>query len=745
MTMFKTAIGRRSFLKATATAGGLSLGFNLFAAPHTLAAGAKSAPSEWFEMNAILSIHPSGDIEVKVANPDFGQNLMTSFPMIAAEELEANWEDIRAVQAPYNTKKFGMQLSGGSWSVKNNWGGLRMAGATARHMLRSAAATAWGVPIEEVMTDNSVLSHASGKRATYGDMAAAAAMLPLPKEVPLKDKADFKVVGTSRKNLVGPGIVQGDAMFGIDVRQEGMLRATVLHAPAFGMTIDSYDASAAKKMPGIRDVFTIKLFPDDFVRGFSDVAAFREVIAIVGDSTWQVMKAKKAIKAKWKVQESYSYQSSDFFGNKSTVTVPKQLENSAEHEKAMQALIDGDMAQKRKDGDPSAAFANAAKVVERTYSAPFLAHNPMEPLNFFADVRKDSAKLIGPHQGAVLAHNTVAAHLGMDPSKVELVMTRMGGGFGRRLYLHFATEVALISQHVQRPVHLVYDREEDMTVGVYRPSYRIKLRAALDANNQLIGYHVRSAGVPEACSFPNRFPAGAVDNFLWEEGTVASNITVGAFRAPNSNFMATAEQCFLDEVAEAAGADPIDFRLQLLDRAAKNPVGENNDYDAERYAGVIKLAREKANWDQRGDRAMGVAAYFCHNSYCCNIVEIDMENGEPNVLNVTSALDCGIVVNHDGAINMAQGGIVDGIGNAMYGELTFVDGVPQKRNLDRYRIIRMPEAPNAIDVHFVPSQVDPTGLGEPPMPPAMPALANAIYSASGKRLYDQPYIKALKA
>jgi len=745
MTIFKTAIGRRSFLKASVSAGGLSLGFNLLAAPHTLAADATTAPSEWFEMNAVLSIHPSGAIEVRVANPEFGQGLMTSFPMIAAEELDANWEDIRAVQAPFNTKRFGMQISGGSWSVKNNWSGLRMAGATAKHMLRTAAANQWGVPIEEISTSNSVLSHASGKRASYGEMAAAAAMLPLPKEAALKDSANFNVVGTSRKNLKGPNIVKGDGMFGIDVRQPGMLRATVLHAPAFGMTIDSYDASAAKKMPGIHDIFTIRLYPDDYTRGFSDVGAFREVIAIVGDTTWQVMKAKKAIVATWKQQDAYAYKAADFGGNVSTVNVPKQLESSSDHTSAMQALIDGEMEQKRIDGDPNKAFANAAKVIERTYSAPFLAHNPMEPLNFYADVKSDSAKLMGPHQGSILIHSSVAAHLGMDPSKVEMVMTRMGGGFGRRLYLHFATEVALISQHVKRPVHLIYDREEDMTAGVYRPAYRIKMRAALDANNQLIAYHVRSAGVPEPCSFPNRFPAGAVDNFLWEDGAVPSNITVGAFRAPDSNFMATAEQCFLDEIAEAAGQDPIDFRLALLERAKTNPVGEKNDYDPARFAGVLTLAREKSGWDNRGSKAMGVAAYFCHNSYCANIIEVAMKNGEPDILNVTSALDCGIVVNHDGAVNMAQGGIVDGIGNAMFGEMTFVEGAPQKRNLDAYRIIRMLEAPNRIDVHFVPSKVDPTGLGEPPMPPAMPALANAIYSAAGVRLYDQPYVKALKA
>ncbi|HSG61733.1 MAG TPA: xanthine dehydrogenase family protein, partial [Pseudomonadales bacterium] len=364
----------------------------------------------------------------------------------------------------------------------------------------------------------------------------------------LKDKTDFKVIGSSRKNLVGPSIVQGDGLFGIDIRQEGMLRATVLHAPAFGMTLDTFDANDAKAMPGIKDIFAIKMYPDDYIRGFSDVAAFREVIAIVGDSTWQVLKAKKAVKATWKQQPAYRYKAKDFGGNINEVKVPSQLENSVDHEAAMQALIDGDMTQKRRDGNPENAFAKAAKVIERTYSAPFLAHNPLEPLNFYADVRSDSAKLMGPHQGSILIHQSVAAHLGMDPNQVEMIMTRMGGGFGRRLYLHFATEVALISQHVKRPVHLIYDREEDMTVGVYRPAYRIKMRAALDANNQLVAYHVRSAGVPEACSFPNRFPAGAVENFLWEEGVVASNITVGAFRAPHSNFMATAEQCFLDEI-----------------------------------------------------------------------------------------------------------------------------------------------------------------------------------------------------
>ncbi len=745
MEILKTSFGRRSFLKASAAGGGLALSFNLATAPNALAADAKSAPSEWFELNAVLSIQPSGAIQVRVQNPEFGQGLMTTFPMIAAEELEANWEDVTSVTAPYDQSRYKMQLSGGSWSTSMNYPGLRMAGATALHMLKTAAANAWNVPVEDVNAANSVLSHSGGKTATYGEMAAAAAILPVPEKVALKDKKDFSIIGTSRKNLTGSQVVKGDSLFGIDVREKDMLRAVVVHAPAFGLTVDSFDAESVKRMPGIHDVFTIKMYPDDLVRGFSDVAAFREVIAIVGDHTWQLMKAKKALKVNWKVEDSYSFTSSDFFGNQNKVTVPKGLEDTATHNAIMAAMVEtGEMETKRKDGDPMAAFANAAKVVEHTYHAPFLAHNTLEPMNFYADVKEDSAMLIGPHQGPMLIHNTVAAHIGLPAEKIDFKMTRMGGGFGRRLYPHWATEVSLISQRVKRPVHLIYTREDDMTVGVYRPSYTIKMRAALDANNKIIGYHVRSAGTPEACSFPNRFPAGAIDNYLWEESPNVSNITVGAFRAPNSNFMASAEQSFLDELAEAMGADPIQMRLDLLKRAQENPVGTDNDYDAVRYASVLELARDKSDWNNRGDKNMGVAAYFCHNSYCCNIVDIDMKNGLPVINSVTSALDCGQVVNYEGAINMAQGGIVDGVGISMFGEMTFVEGQPQHKNLDTYRMVRINESPRAIDVHFVKNEHGPTGLGEPPMPPTPPALANAMYKATGHRFRNQPFITDLE-
>jgi len=284
-----------------------------------------------------------------------------------------------------------------------------------------------------------------------------------------------------------------------------------------------------------------------------------------------------------------------------------------------------------------------------------------------------------------------------------------------------------------------------MTTGIYRPTYRVRLRAALDSDNRLVGYHVKGVGVPESPVFANRFPAGAVDHYLAESAAVDSNITTGAFRAPRSNFMAAAEQSFLDEVAEAMGKDPIDMRLELLERARTNPVGKDNEYDAERYAGILRLVREKSGWTPgTNGKARGVAAYFCHHSYAAHVIDLEITDGKPVINQVTSAIDCGIVVNEGAARNMIEGAVVDGIGNALFGEMTFVDGRPQKQNLDGYRIIRMSEAPKAIEIHFVKNQIDPTGLGEPPFAPTFAALANALYKATGKRLYSQPFMASLQ-
>jgi isoquinoline 1-oxidoreductase beta subunit len=320
-------------------------------------------------------------------------------------------------------------------------------------------------------------------------------------------------------------------------------------------------------------------------------------------------------------------------------------------------------------------------------------------------------------------------------------MTRMGGGVGRRAYSHYAVEAALISREVKAPVKLIYTREDDMTFGIYRPSYHATYKAALDENNNLTAFQVKAGGIPETPLFANRFPAGAVDNYLAEQWEINSNITVGAFRAPRSNFMAGVEQSFLDEVAEAAGKDPIDFRLGLLKRAKENPVGENNEYEADRYAGVLNLVREKSGWDNTPEGTQrGVSAYFCHNSYAAHVLDVVMDGDKPKVEQVVCAIDCGVVVNPDAASNMAEGAIVDGVGNAMYGALTFKDGSAEQTDFDTYRIIRHSEAPKSIEVHFVENEIDPTGLGEPPFPPVLGALANALYKATGTRHYQQPFI-----
>jgi isoquinoline 1-oxidoreductase beta subunit len=401
----------------------------------------------------------------------------------------------------------------------------------------------------------------------------------------------------------------------------------------------------------------------------------------------------------------------------------------------------------RKDGDPEAAFKRAAKVIERTYSAPFLAHNAMEPRNCFAHVTADKADIYGPIQAPEFIMQALSARLGLPKEKIQIRLARMGGGFGQRAYGHHLLEAAVISQKINAPVKLVYSREDDMTYGIYRPTYTVTYKAALDDKNNLIAYSVKAGGIPEGpLGFSqNRFPAGAVDNYLAEEWKIDSNITIGAFRAPRSNFLGGAEQSFMDEVAELAGKDPIDFRLELFDRAIKNPVGKDNDYDAERYAGVIKLVKEKSNWGPAKNGVhRGVAAYFCHNTYVAEVIDLTMKGDKPVIEKVVAAVDCGVVINPDAAANMGEGAIVDGIGNALYGELTFQDGVPQKSNFDTYRMIRHSEAPKAIEVHFVKNEKDPTGLGEPLFPPIFAALGNALYKATGKRYYEQPFGKQLQ-
>lgn len=748
MTKTKIASNRRSFLKNTLFAGGgIVIGFDWLAQQNLAIKDNLALPKEWFDFNSYLKIGDNGVVTILTPNPEFGQNVMTSMPMIVAEELDVNWKDVQVEMAMHDPIKFPNaafgQFTGGSRGIASKWDSLRKAGATARQMLREAAAQAWQVPVEEITTSNGVLMHAkSGKKATYGEMASAASKIPMPKDIKLKAVADFKIIGTSQKNVEGPKIVTGKPLFGLDYKVDGMLIAMIVHPPAFGMKLKSFNGASVKGMAGIKDVFSFKTYNEGYEKAAFDVNAFPELVAIVGNSTWEVMNAKKALKAEWEPFATYTEKVLGFGGNKSEAKVPGGLENSSDYLAKMEEFASKPGKVVRKDGDPEAAFKNAAKVIERSYSAPHLAHNCMEPMNFFADVKGDKVKVAGPLQAPGLIEPTLSARLGIPAENIEIEMTRMGGGFGRRAYSHYLVEAAIISQQVKAPVKLMYTREDDMSNGVYRPAYYATYRAALDKNNNLLAFHVKAGGIPETPLHANRFPAGAIDNYLAEEWAIESNVTIGAFRAPRSNFMAAAEQSFLDELAEAMKKDPIEMRLELLQRAKTNPVGKNNDYDAARYAGVLELVRDKSGWANKPKSKVhrGVAAYFCHASYAAHVLELTVEDGKPVVQKVTSAIDCGIVVNPDAAANMTEGAVIDGIGNALFGEMPFKNGVPEKSNFHNYRMIRMSEAPKTIDVHFVKNEINPTGMGEPPFPPVFAAVANALYKATGKRVYHQPFL-----
>lgn len=746
MTLVKTTIDRRSFLKVSALAGGgMMLSFNWLAGCKPTTEEALAMPAEWFELNNYIKIGDNGVVTLMSPNPEFGSNVKTSMPMILADELDVDWKNVIVEQADFFPERFERQFTGGSQGIRQGWKPLRTAGSTARQMLKNAAAQTWNVPASEITTEGGMLLHQSSDRKLgYGEVASLAATLPVPTEVPVKELRDFKIIGTDRKNVDGKKIVTGKPMFGMDYDREGVLVAMIVHPPAFGMKVKSVDEASVKSMPGIKDVVVVKVLEDDYERHAFDVASFTEIVAIVGNTTWEVMNAKKAVKIEWEGTKDSNIVVNGW-GGKQTVRVPGALESTVGHKERM-----AEMARKpgnllRKDGNPEAAFKRAAKVLERTYNAPYLAHNCMEPVNCYAHVTADRVELYGPTQAPEFVTRTLVERLGLPKENIHIKLARMGGGFGQRAYGHHMIEAAAISQKVNAPVKLMYTREDDMTYGIYRPTYTATYRAALDESNNLIAFHVRGGGIPEHPVAANRFPAGAVDNYLAEGWSLDSNITIGAFRAPRSNFIAGAEQSFLDELAELAGKDPIEFRLELLDRAMKDPVGENNDYDAERYAGVLKLVREKSNWNEapaRGHR--GVSAYFCHNSYVAEVIELEVKDNNPVINNVVAAVDCGIVINPDAAANMGEGGIVDGIGNALFGELTFVDGVPEKTNFHQYRMIRQQEAPKAIEVHFVKNEHDPTGLGEPLFPPVFAALANALYKATGKRFYNQPFGKDLQ-
>lgn len=665
----------------------------------------KELPAD-YRFNAFLTIASDGKVTIMSPNPEIGQNVKTSMPMVVAEELDVSWDDVVVKQAPLDTENYTRQVAGGSQSIRQGWTSLRTVGATARQMLISAAAAKWGVSASSCSTsEGKVMS--GGKTATYGELASLATQQNVPEDVKLKDPRDFKIIGTSRTNVDMDPILKGEPIFGMDFHREGMLHAIVMRPPAFGMKLKSFDDSATRQVTGV-----------------TDVVRFGDKIAVLATNTWAGIKGKKALKADWETGD--------------------KLENTTDHDRQLLTLLDKPNAKpKRADGNVDKAFAEADEVLEKVYEAPFLPHNTMAPMNFFADVRGDKVELIGPIQTPQWTRSRVAELLGRPEKDITIDMTRMGGGFGRRLYGDFALEAAEISSKAKKPVKVVFSREDDMAAGTYRPASKYKFRAAVK-NGKLTGYHLTGAGIGgERSNFTRQdwFPAGGIEHYKVESHGLPSNITTGAWRAPITNFLAVAEQSFFSELAELMEVDEVKLRLDILERAKNDPVGKKISYEPEKMIGVIKLAAEKANWSNpEAGVSKGFSCYYSHNTYVAEVADVIMKDGTPTIDKMTVAVDCGIVVNPDAAVNQVQGGVVDGIGHALFGDFSFVNGVPQATNFDKFRLIRMKEAPK-VDVHFVKSYNDPTGLGEPSLPPAGGALANALAKATGKRVYQIPFVK----
>ncbi len=702
--MSATLQSRRNFLKtSTLTASGLVLGFNLFNSSAKAAGITKATITGNVGFNSYLSIGTDGVITLFSPNPELGQNIMTSFPMVVAEELDADWTQVKVIQAPLDSTKFDRQLTGGSGAVPHSWKLLRNAGATARYMLISAAAKRWSVPESQCTAENSfVINKTSGVKLGYGELAELAATMSVPSEVQWKDRKDFKIIGTAVKNVENDKIHTGKPLFGLDFYREGMVQAMIQRPKAFGMKIKSVDSAAVKAMPGIIDVVT-----------------FNNNVAVVGKSTWEIMQARKLLKIEYEIE--------------------KPLESSSDHNKLFLSLLDStDAKVQRKDGDTDVAFKSAAKVITSEYQCPFLPHSPMEPMNFFADVKTDGVELIGPTQTPGAARTAVSKLLNIPEEKISVQITRLGGGFGRRLKFDYVTEAAELSSIIKKPVKVTWSKEDDMTGGSYRPAVRYRFEAALDSKGNLTAYKLRGVGINSGNpTRQDNFPSGAVDHLLIDSVEYDSPITTGAWRAPITNFLAFAEQSFLDEVAVAAKKDPVAFRLELLEKAKSLPVGEIK-YDIDRMIGVIKLAAEKSKWGLNKNLAQGFSVYFSHRSYVAQVCEVAMEKGKPVIKKIIAACDCGEVINLSGARQQVMGGMVDGFGHAMFGKLTFNKGETEQKNYNDYRLIRMKEIPE-IETHFVDNGIDPTGLGEPALPPTGGAVANAIFRATGKRIRQQPF------
>ena len=702
-----TMLNRRDFMKVAGTAGaGLIIGFYL----PSLQRFNPEGPSldEPFSPNAWLRIDRTGTVTVTVAKSEMGQGVVTALPMILAEELDVDWSSVRFEQAEPD-KKYGSMGTGGSASVRTAWQTLRNAGATARAMLITAAARMWGVDPSTCTTSTGTVRHAqSGRSISYGDLVPKASDVVLTDKVPLKDPKEFRIIGTKTRRLDSPLKVDGSAKFGIDVRVPGMMYATVVRCPVFGGKATSVDAGKAQAIPGVKKVVTI------------DTG-----VAVIADSTWAAFQGRDALSVVWDEGRDAGVTSE---------SIAQTLSQAALGSGAVAVEI----------GDALGVLVRAKNKIEAVYEAPFLAHATMEPMNCTADVRTNSCELWVPTQSPQEAQKTAAELLGIDAAKVRVHTTFLGGGFGRRSETDFVTDAVLCSKAVGAPVKMTWTREEDMQHDKYRPVSRHHLTGAIGTNGSLevLTHKVVAPSIGDSRrpgSLKDGLDRGAVEgtvdlpyaiaNLRVEYVLARTPVPIGAWRSvyPSQNVFAL--ECFIDELAESAGKDPYQFRLALT---AQSPRAQQ----------VLRLAAEKAGWERplpKGRyRGLACAPPAFFRSFVAHVVEISVSPQHTvRVHRVVSAVDCGVAVNPDTIEAQIEGGIVYGLSAALKGEITIDKGRVRQSNFDDYPVLTMDEMPE-IEVHIVPSSEPPTGTGEPGLPPIAPAVANAVYAATGRRVRRLP-------
>jgi isoquinoline 1-oxidoreductase beta subunit len=713
---------RRTLLKTgLATGGGLFLSWGLNAN------GALAANAAPMELNVYITIMPDGAITIVGKNPECGQGIKTMLPMVIAEELDADWSKVRIEQAMSEPAKYGSQVAGGSTATPTNYEPLRRVGAAARQMMVEAAALTWKVPASECQAAMGAVSH-KGKMLTYGQLAEKAASIPAPdlKTVALKNPKDFKIIGKSAYGCDNPKIVKGEPLFGIDTRRPGMLYAHFVKCPVYGGKVKSANLDEVLKHPGVKKAFV--------VAGNREFNGLSSGVAIVADSWWRAKSARDKLVVEW--DEG-----------------PVAARSSAEFASTAARLGPGP-GQKviRKDGDADAALAKAAKVLEAAYSYPFLAHVNMEPQNCTAEVKDGKVEIWAPSQNPQPGRQLVSKLLGVPEADIKIHMMRCGGGFGRRLMNDYMAEAAWIARETGAPVKLVWQREDDVAHDFYRPGGFHYIKAGLDDKGRLIAWKnhfVSYADEKDPTKFAQaadmgatELPARLVSDVTLEASLMPLGIPTGPMRAPRSNALSFVHQSMFDELAHAAGKDPLQFHLELLGEPRTIGTTAFDTFDVARMRAVLQEVAERSGWGKTqlpARTGMGIASYYSHRGYFAEVARVHVsEAGDIKVEKVWLVGDIGSqVINPTGAMNQAQGSVIDGIGQALALAVTFDKGHAVQGNFNEYPLIRMPAAPD-VDVTFLVSNNPPTGLGEPALPPVIPAVTNAIFQATGKRIRSLP-------